>query len=408
MYAHLSLISFALLTATIAVFPSLSHCDDSVWTRHTVANISQGADGVRLIDANHDGLLDIVTPWEEGGKISVSLHPGLEKVRQPWPTKIIADVPSPEDAVWADLDGDGKFEVITCAEGKERSVWVHWNTSGGPLGEWRSEPFPQLKDTEMWMYCTPAQVDGLDGVDLIVGSKGQNGSISWLQAPPDPTNLSQWKVHKISDAGWIMSLIVQTDKKGILENLLVSDRRDELRGAKQIRSPFLNQRSKPEENNTFPVHLLGSGDKEVMFMDYADIDQDGLLDAVVATYGDKIDIHRQTGRDGWQIRKESSTINMPPNTGTGKSVRVGDIDRDGDMDIALTCGNSQDKHGVMWLSYRKSITETDWQAHDIGGLTGTKFDQLELIDLDHDGDLDLLTCEERENLGVIWYENPIH
>jgi hypothetical protein len=23
-----------------------------------------------------------------------------------------------------------------------------------------------------------------------------------------------------------------------------------------------------------------------------------------------------------------------------------------------------------------------------------------------DGDLDVLTCEERANLGVIWYENP--
>ena len=28
------------------------------------------------------------------------------------------------------------------------------------------------------------------------------------------------------------------------------------------------------------------------------------------------------------------------------------------------------------------------------------------IDLDGDGDLDLLTCEERDQLGVHWYENP--
>ena len=29
-----------------------------------------------------------------------------------------------------------------------------------------------------------------------------------------------------------------------------------------------------------------------------------------------------------------------------------------------------------------------------------------MIDLDGDNDLDVLTCEERHNLGVIWYENP--
>ena len=37
---------------------------------------------------------------------------------------------------------------------------------------------------------------------------------------------------------------------------------------------------------------------------------------------------------------------------------------------------------------------------------GSKYDLVELIDLDDDGDLDVLTCEENVNLGVIWYENP--
>ena len=45
--------------------------------------------------------------------------------------------------------------------------------------------------------------------------------------------------------------------------------------------------------------------------------------------------------------------------------------------------------------------------HDIAGPPGTKFDRMELVDLDLDGDLDVITCEEAENLGVIWYENPV-
>lgn len=39
--------------------------------------------------------------------------------------------------------------------------------------------------------------------------------------------------------------------------------------------------------------------------------------------------------------------------------------------------------------------------------TGVKFDRIELVDLDDDGDLDVLTCEERRNLGIVWYENPM-
>jgi hypothetical protein len=48
----------------------------------------------------------------------------------------------------------------------------------------------------------------------------------------------------------------------------------------------------------------------------------------------------------------------------------------------------------------------------IAGKTGIKYDFATLVDMDGDGDLDVLTCEEANNakdgpgLGVIWYENP--
>ena len=45
--------------------------------------------------------------------------------------------------------------------------------------------------------------------------------------------------------------------------------------------------------------------------------------------------------------------------------------------------------------------------HDISGTAeGVKFDRIHIMDVDSDGDLDVITCEERDNLGVIWYENP--
>ena len=55
----------------------------------------------------------------------------------------------------------------------------------------------------------------------------------------------------------------------------------------------------------------------------------------------------------------------------------------------------------------RKTTRAKIQFNDISGrTTGIKFDRIELLDLDQDGDLDLLTCEERDNLGLIWYENP--
>jgi hypothetical protein len=49
---------------------------------------------------------------------------------------------------------------------------------------------------------------------------------------------------------------------------------------------------------------------------------------------------------------------------------------------------------------------------DISGAPGVKYDLVVLVDMDGDGDLDVLTSEEtaedgsKKGLGVIWYENP--
>ena len=61
---------------------------------------------------------------------------------------------------------------------------------------------------------------------------------------------------------------------------------------------------------------------------------------------------------------------------------------------------------MMWMSYQNSITDTKWQAHPMSGPRGLKFDRIELLDIDGDGDLDALCCEERDLNAVFWYENP--
>ena len=141
-----------------------------------------------------------------------------------------------------------------------------------------------------------------------------------------------------------------------------------------------------------------------MFLDYGDLDMDGLKDVVVACVEQEIIWYRRLDSQGdlW----ETITIPFPEHTGTGKSVRIADINLDGKNDLLFSCENARDKYGIMWLEAVGDISRNQWQAYDIGGIEGIKFDLLQVFDLDLDGDLDVITCEESSNLGVIWYENP--
>ena len=103
----------------------------------------------------------------------------------------------------------------------------------------------------------------------------------------------------------------------------------------------------------------------------------------------------------WRTRR--LLLSSTDSIGTAKSVRVCDVDLNGQPDFVFSCEQANGaRHGVFWLS----MGENRFHRHPISGSDGVKFDLLQLLDLDADGDLDVITCEERANLGVIWYENP--
>lgn len=147
-----------------------------------------------------------------------------------------------------------------------------------------------------------------------------------------------------------------------------------------------------------------------MFMDLKDLDKDDLEDVIVT---------EATNRKIWFLKRldksgllwDKHPITFPKYVSKPKSVVVGDIDNDGKPDLVHSFEKAKgEKEGIYWLSYKNKPTDSDWQWHSISGSKGIKYDKIELVDLDGDGDLDVLTCEENygldsKGLGVIWYEN---
>lgn len=382
---------------------------DEPWPRHTIDDSSRGADGVKLLDFNGDGLDDIVTGWEEGGVTRLYLHPGYETAKKRWPAVVVGKTPNVEDATPVDLDADGVADVVSCCEGRAKTVFVHW----GPKDReklldakaWQTEAVPESMDRMMWMFCVPMQVDGERGVDLVAAGKGTGAQIGWFESPEDPRDLAAWRWHPMDSVGWVMSIKTRDMDGDGDADVLLSDRKGPRRGVRWLENPGPAE----EQVGRWKNHYLGGRDREVMFLAVGDLDGDDADDIVCAVKdGPILFLRGGDAGDSWSAHE----IAMPPGFGSGKGVAIGDLDLDGRAELVFSCEHANgDLSGVGRLVFPGFPQRTAYTLDNVSGPEGIKYDRLELFDADGDGDLDIYGCEERQpvdgrpgGLGVFWYE----
>lgn len=374
-----------------------------IWQRHTIDNSSLGADGTKFADVNRDGKMDLISGWEEGGVSRIYIHPKNPKDKWPY-----IELPSPdvEDAFVADLNNDGYMDMITMSEGIHQRVTVHWAPNDAEdylkAENWISKDVPVTIGKTKWMFGRALDVDGENGLDLIIGSKNPNGTLGWLKIPEDPMCMENWEFHKLSDAGWIMSIEILDMNEDGEQDIVITDRKGELRGLRWLENP-----GKGALGGEWKNHLIGVSEGEPMFMDYFE-NKEGAPgnDFIVPDL-----------LNGWEhfVKKgsewESRLISFPQMAGRrGKSVKVDDINNDGQLDLIASFEGALDRSGLIALM---SFQSEKLYVMDISGKEGVKYDFILLKDIDGDGDLDVITSEEtaadgsKKGLGVVWYENPV-
>ncbi len=385
----------------------------SGWPRHTIDNTPLGADGVRVADLNNDGQPDFVTAWEYSGQIRLALNPGGCASTGVWQSATVGWVADCEDTFAVDLDQDGRQDLVTCAERAMKSVFVHW----GPENDedllnsagWRTERFLQIP-SQFWMYGVSAQLDGEHGPDLVAGAKTDDiqtpAVIGMLLAPEDPRDLSAWTFRVIGVVGWVTTMEAEDMDGDGDTDIVVFDRFGPTRGVRWLRNPG-------------PQDIHGSTLWEVVPIvtnisatigTIADVDGDGLRDIVVPERPSGLHWFERLDHSGRKWERHS--IFVPSNVGTSKSAAVGDINLDGHMDIVMTFAESVDgARGVVWFYNAGNPSMPFWSTYDISGPEGEKYDAAPLLDVDGDGDLDVVATDEHDNatgegLGLIWYRNP--
>jgi len=362
------------------------------WQRHTIDDTSIGADGVRMADVNGNGRLDIATGWEEGNLVRIYLQPELDKIRLPWPMVTVGEVASPEDAFFADLDGNGAMDVVSACEGRERTMYVHWapEDPADYLDEsaWTTKAITASRDKCQWMYGRAHDMNGNGRLDIVAGAKNEGAEIGWFESPPNPRDMDAWQWHGLASAAWIMSIeAADIDGDGRVD-IVYSERRGDTPGVYWFRAP-------EAPGGVWERHtIFDTPGHEPMFLTVVQDDDQTVIFTAIKDHGV---LRSEKDGDGWRER----WYPLPENFGTAKGVATADLFGDGDRSIILSAENARNKRGLVAFS-----EETGALVQDIGGITGTKFDLVRVVDLTRNGFPDILSCEENEGLGLIWYENP--
>lgn len=106
----------------------------------------------------------------------------------------IASFASGYTTVVTDIDGDGLLDVVALSSGAAGLVWFK-----NP--EWTQ--YTITTAAKQLIYTAPYDVDGDGHIDLAIAhdfdmnNTNSGGTISWAQAPDDPTQNQEWVIHPI-------------------------------------------------------------------------------------------------------------------------------------------------------------------------------------------------------------------
>lgn len=301
---------------------------------------------VLVADLDQDGRDEVLVCDDVAGRVSwLKIEDGS------WSERFVADVPAPSRASVVDFDGDGDLDLVVASIGFVEptddligEVWLLLNR-----GDMSFEPRRLVGGLPRASDVKPIDYNGDGKMDFLVACFG-------------------WR-----KTGAIV-LLEQVEPK-----LFVQHRVAERNGAMQIEVADWN----------------GDGHEDFV--------------ALFAQEHESVELYLNDGRGGFGW----STLARAPHPAWGSSgMQLVDLDQDGDLDLVLTNGDMMDEvsiakpyHGVRWLENR----DGSFLSHEIVRMPGCY--RAVARDLDGDGHLDLVVSSLDFNWGfhdfpsLIWLKN---
>jgi hypothetical protein len=346
-------------------------------------------------DLDWDGDQDLVSSglyaWENP-------YPNVSSVT--WPsTTLDSGVPA-NDIALADLDHDGDLDVVAVGNAGV-AIWEN-PRDGGVSTPFTAWPVSHALTTAQTLINEVVVADlDRDGWSDVAAVRGQPGAGGWLCAWRNPHALGpKWVSNVITDTPALLSIAaVDLDRDGWADLVTGSSSgydvpAPEVRVWHNNHSPFAGRW---DSNQVVDLEDDLGGD-DANGLSVVDLDGDGWPDVVVGYEEDMsghVGVWRNPGTPfstGWPV-----SITMGADRVFG--VASGDLDHDGDVDLVSIAYPGSDE--VTWWENDGSPFDDPWSATRAWA-TGVGLYDLLLVDLYVNGDLDVIVSGDGSPKIVGW------
>lgn len=338
-------------------------------------------------------------PWPDSAESPVQFTRGALTMPE------MPGSPAVSNVQLVDLDGDKRFDVLA-TDMRQGLVFAGIPTMpGSPLRNIASIPHPA--------HVTLTDVDH-DGVqDLLVGDLGEffpadhdKGAVIWMRGLGNGRFGSFWL------DGWPRVADVESaDFNGDGRNDLIVAA---FGWRKTGEIAIMENRTTNPSQPVFTKHTIDPRPGGIHVLP-VDLNHDGKMDFVtlLAQEHETVLAYINTGSGDFSFERKVIYAAPHPNWGSS-GIQLVDLDKDGDLDILYTHGDTFDDglvkpyHGIQWL---ENTGTYPYVEHTIAQMPGVH--RAEAADVDGDGDLDIVACallasgadvDEKTLPALVWLE----